>query len=281
MRLLVEMQANIHNRGSTKIRDGKMVWHLLTDMDNQFVEGLDVFPPARVLEKAESNIVAIIKIPDLNPGESFSPTVIMRIDTVTRDWLMEPLPVPDNELRNLRGTFCTMQKYWEIDDSIVQELSERIAESSGNDEAYARLALQVVRERVKLKTHLDIRLGAAEAAKMKEGDCDEHADLFIALTRAVKIPSRRVVGHIFRGRGDPEPHAWSEVYLENVGWIPVDPALGRFGTLTENYFSRIREGLVSERPTIQVIMNRANSEPVDIDEQVNMRILMNGKSKVR
>jgi transglutaminase-like putative cysteine protease len=171
-----------------------------------------------------------------------------------------------------------MQKYWEIEDSIVQELTERIAENSGNDEGYARLALQVVRERVKLKTLLDVRLGAAEAAKMKEGDCDEHADLFIALTRAVKIPSRRVVGHIFRGRGEPEPHAWSEVYLEDKGWVPVDPALGRFGTLTENYFSRIREGLVSERPTIQVMMNRGNSEPLDIEEQVNMRVLVNGRS---
>jgi transglutaminase-like putative cysteine protease len=255
-----------------------MIWHLLTDMDNQFVEGLDVFPPARVLEKAESNMVAIIKIPDLNPGESFSPTVIMRIDTVTRDWLMEPLPVPENELRNLRGTYCTMQKYWEIEDIIVQELTERIAENIGNDEDYARLALQVVRERVKLKTLLDVRLGAAEAARTKEGDCDEHADLFIALTRAVKIPARRVVGHIFRERDEPEPHAWTEVYLEDKGWVPVDPALGRFGTLTENYFSRIREGLVSERPTIQVMMNRANSEPLDIEEQVNMRVLVNGRS---
>ena len=272
------MQADIQNRGSTKIRDGKMVWHLLTDMDNQFVEGLDVFPPARVLDKAESNMVAIIKIPDLNPGESFSPTVILRIDTVTRDWLMEPLPVPENELQNLKGIYCSMQRYWEIEHSILQQLSERIAESSGNDEAYARLALQVERERVKLKTHLDVRIGAAEAAKTKEGDCDEHADLFIALTRAVKIPSRRVVGHFFRGKDEPEPHAWCEVYLEDKGWIPVDPALGRFGTLSENYFSRIREGLVSERPTIQVMMNRSNSEPVNIEEHVNMRVLVNGDS---
>jgi len=255
-----------------------MVWHLLTDMDNQFVEGLDVFPPARVLEKAESNIVAIIKIPELNPGENFSPTVILRIDTIARDWLLEPLMEHEDEIKKLRGIYCTMQKYWEIEDSIVQELTERIAENSENDETYAKLALQVVRERVKLKTLLEVRLGAAEAARGKEGDCDEHADLFIALTRAVKIPSRRVVGHFFRGGPEPEPHAWCEVYLKNIGWIPVDPALDRFGTLSERYFSRIREGLVSERPTIQVMMSRSNSEPLSIEEQVRMRILVNGRT---
>ncbi len=278
MRLLVEMQANVQNRGDVKMKDGRMLWHLLTDMDNQFLETLDVFPPARVLEKAESNMVAMVKIPELNPGESFSPTVIMRIDTISRDWLLQPAPVPKNELNMLRGTYCKLERYWEIDNPIVQELTERIAENSSNDESYARLALRVVRERVKLKTHLDVRLGAATAASGKEGDCDEHADLFIALCRAVKIPSRRVVGHFLRDGPEPEPHAWAEVYLEDKGWIPVDPALNRFGTLSENYFSRIREGLVSERPTIQVMMSRTGGNGPLIEEQVRMRVLVNGRS---
>ena len=158
LRLLVEMQANIQNRGTTKIKDGKMVWHLLTDMDNQFLEALDVFPPARVLEKAENNMVAIIKVPELNPGENFSPTVIMRVDTISRDWLLEPAPASKSELKQLRGTYCTLQKYWELNNPIIQELTERIAENSSNDESYARLAFQVVRERVKLKTHLVLRV---------------------------------------------------------------------------------------------------------------------------
>jgi transglutaminase-like putative cysteine protease len=270
------MQANVQNRDSTRIKDGRMVWHLLTDMDNQFVETLDVFPPARVLEKAESNMVAMIKIPDLHPGESFSPTVIMRLDTVSRDWMLETITTSEDELKRLRGTYCSVQKFWEVNDPIVQELSERIAENSSNDESYARLAYQVVRERVKLKTHLDVRLGAAEAARLKEGDCDEHADLLVALCRAVKIPSRRVVGHYFKGGPEPEPHAWSEVYLAEKGWIPVDAALGSFGTLSENYFSRIREGLVSERPTIQVMVARTGSQSPLIEEFVNMRVLANG-----
>ncbi len=276
LRLIIEMQANIHNRGSSKIRDGKMIWHLFTDMDNQFVESFDVFPPARVQEKAEKNMIALIKVPELNPGESFSPSVILRIDTLTRDWLLEPQPQSDNQIKQITGTYSSLQKYWEIDDPIIQEISERIAESSTSDESYARIASQVVRERVKLKTLLDVRLGAAEAAKGKEGDCDEHADLFIALTRVVKIPSRRVVGHVYRGHLEPEPHAWCEVFLKEVGWIPVDPALGRFGSLSEHYFSRIREGLVSERPTIKFKMNKASDAIPMIEEEVTMRVVANG-----
>ncbi len=276
MRLRIEMQADVHNRGTSKIQNGTMVWHLFTDMENQFVEAIDVFPPARVAEKAERNMIAQIKVPDLNPGESFSPTVILRIDTITRDWLMEPQTTPEQLVSRNRGMYCALQKYWEIEDDKIQELSQRAAERTGDDESYARLVFEMVRESVKLKTHLDERIGAARVLREKEGDCDEHADLFIALMRAVRIPARRVVGHVYRGLDEPEPHAWCEVFLEGKGWIPVDPALGNFGTLSENYFSRIREGLISERPTIQLKWSGIASQAPSVDETVKMSVLKNG-----
>jgi transglutaminase-like putative cysteine protease len=129
---------------------------------------------------------------------------------------------------------------------------------------------------VKLKTHLNERLGAARVVREKEGDCDEHADLLIALLRTVKIPARRVLGHFNRrGKNKPELHAWTEVFLERRGWIPVDAALGNFGTLTENYFSRIREGLVSVRPSFHLTWR--DGAPT-VEEDVKMTILENGDS---
>lgn len=272
------MQADVLNLGTARIRNGRMIWHLMTDMDNQFLEMIDVFPPAKILEKAESNIVAVIKVPDINPGENFSPTVVLRIDTTTRDWLIEQQSFTDLVKIQNRGRYCSLQKYWEIDNSLIQQLSQSIAERSDSDMKYVKLAYQVVRETLKLKNHMGERKGAAWAASEKEGDCDEHADLFVALTRAVRIPSRRVVGHYFRGGPEPEPHAWNEVFLENLGWIPVDAALGNFGVLTESYFSRIREGLVSLRPTIQFKMSKTGTESLQLDETVRMTVLKNGQT---
>lgn len=272
------MQANVHNRGSSKLTRGIMVWHLFTDIENQFVEMIDVFPPARVIEKAEKNMVAIVKVPELNPGESFSPTVVLRIDTTTRDWLMEPQETSEERIERNRGIYCSMQKYWEYDNPLIQELAQEAAERTGDDESYARLVFQMVRERMKLKTHLDERIGAARAVQEKEGDCDEHADLFVALLRAVRIPARRIVGHYYRGTQEPEPHAWCEIFLERNGWIPVDPALGNFGIMAEQYFSRIREGLVSERPTIHLKWSGIASEAPVVEEEVKMTILRNGQA---
>lgn len=278
MRLKIEMQANIHNLGNSKLKRGIMTWHLFTDMQNQFVEMIDVFPPARVTERAEKNIVAMIKIPELNPGESFSPTVILRIDTTTRDWLMESQDTSNQMMARNRGMYCTMQKYWETQDDIIQEISQKSAERTGDDESYARLIFNTVRDSVKLKTHLEERRGAARAIREKEGDCDEHADLFITLLRAMKIPARRIFGHYYKGESEPEAHAWCEVYLEQKGWVPIDPALGNFGTMTENYFSRIREGLISERPTLKLKWSGIASEPPSVEEEVKISILENGHS---
>ena len=276
MRLSIEMQANIYNRGTSRLRDGKMMWHLFTDMENQFVRSIDVFPPAKVTEKAEGNMMAIIKIPAINPGESFSPSVVLRIDTTTRDWLLEQQMIPPDMMNQIRGTYCTMQKFWEIDDSEIQNLSNRIAERTGNDESFCRLAFRTVRKQMKLKTNLDERKGAMRAIREKEGDCDEHADLFIALARAADIPARRVVGHIYKKDENPEPHAWAEAFLERHGWVPIDPALGNFGRMTEVYFSRIHEGLVSERPNISLKWNGIASMSPKIDEEVKMHIVKNG-----
>jgi transglutaminase-like putative cysteine protease len=278
MRLKIEMQADVHNRGSSKLKRGVMVWHLFTDIENQFVEMIDVFPPARVTEKAEKNMVAVVKVPELNPGESFSPTVVLRIDTITRDWLMETQPATTEHIARTRGIYCSLQKYWEYDDPLIQQISQEAAEKTRNDESYARLVFKIVRDRMKLKTHLDERIGASRAVREKEGDCDEHADLFIALLRAVRIPARRIVGHYYRGGPEPEPHAWCEMFLERNGWVPVDPALGNFGKLSEHYFSRIREGLVSERPTIHLKWSGAASETPVVEEEVRMTVLKNGQS---
>jgi transglutaminase-like putative cysteine protease len=278
VRLRIEMQADILNRGKSKIRNGRLIWHLFTDMDNQFVEMIDVFPPARVLKRAEKNMVAVMKVPEISPGEAFSPTVILRIDTTARDWLIEQQSIPESVRKQTIGMFSSMQKYWEVESPIIQTLSQSIAEKSDGDLSFSRLAFQAVRERVKLKTHLDERLGAKRAALEKEGDCDEHADLFIALTRAVKIPSRRIIGHFFKGQPKPEPHAWCEVFLEGRGWVPVDPALGRFGVLSENYFSRVREGLVSQRPTIQLKTRNSDTGLLSIVEDVTMTVVKNNQN---
>ena len=57
------------------------------------------------------------------------------------------------------------------------------------------------------------------------GDCNEHAHLYVALSRAAGIPARVAAGLAFVG-GKFYYHAWPEVFLQQ--WVAVDPTFGQF-----------------------------------------------------
>ena len=79
----------------------------------------------------------------------------------------------------------------------------------------------------------DSRQGAQKAAANPNySNCMEFTDLFIAMTRAANIPSRRVIGYANSPNSNLQPvglqgdilHAWAEYFDANTGiWHPVDP----------------------------------------------------------
>lgn len=66
---------------------------------------------------------------------------------------------------------------------------------------------------------------ALQVLQARQGDCNEHTVLYIALARAAGLPARTAVG-LVHVRGRFYYHAWPEVYLN--GWVAVDPTLGQF-----------------------------------------------------
>lgn len=58
-----------------------------------------------------------------------------------------------------------------------------------------------------------------------EGDCNEHATLFAALSRTAGVPTRLVAGAVYQ-EGAFYYHAWCEVWLDR--WVSVDPTFGQF-----------------------------------------------------
>jgi transglutaminase-like putative cysteine protease len=71
---------------------------------------------------------------------------------------------------------------------------------------------------------------ARDVLRTKIGDCNEHTALYVAMARAVGIPSRIAVGLVYLN-GAFFYHAWPEVYLRQGSgglWLPVDPTLNQF-----------------------------------------------------
>ena len=66
---------------------------------------------------------------------------------------------------------------------------------------------------------------ALQVLRSRSGDCNEHAQLYVALARAAGIPARIAAGLAYID-GKFYYHAWPEVFLRN--WVAVDPTFNQF-----------------------------------------------------
>jgi transglutaminase-like putative cysteine protease len=124
----------------------------------------------------------------------------------------------DPELRS----FLAPEDFIESDDPVlIQKAKELTAGAKDSWEAARRLSQWVAEE-----IGYDIPGGASarNTYDIREGECGAHSRLFAAFCRAVGIPARVVWGCMYVPNlgGSFGQHAWNEVYMGEIGWIPVD-----------------------------------------------------------
>jgi hypothetical protein len=69
---------------------------------------------------------------------------------------------------------------------------------------------------------------AADVLRERRAECQGHAYLFAALARALALPTRVVNGLVYMAEhGGFLYHTWNEVWLDGVGWRPVDATFGQ------------------------------------------------------
>ena len=86
----------------------------------------------------------------------------------------------------------------------------------------------------------------------RNGVCGDFSSLFMALTRALGIPIKYVVGVAYTDFEDANefvPHAWTEVYFPNEGWIPFDPTYGEFGYIDISHV-KLKESVDVDNPSV-------------------------------
>jgi transglutaminase-like putative cysteine protease len=64
-----------------------------------------------------------------------------------------------------------------------------------------------------------------QVLRLRTGVCQDFAHLFIAVARAMGVPTRYVSGYVYSGGGMPTvgaSHAWAEAWLPGRGWLGYD-----------------------------------------------------------
>ncbi len=106
----------------------------------------------------------------------------------------------------------------------------------------------------------------------RRGVCQDFTNLFICLARLLGIPARYVCGYIHAGqlfdtRQAQASHAWTQVYLPEVGWKGFDPTNGIL-TQTEHIRVAVGRNYRDATPTSGVIYVGGGGETLEVDVRV-------------
>ena len=99
---------------------------------------------------------------------------------------------------------------------------------------------------------------AIQVLESKQGDCNEHTVLYVALARSLGLPARTAVGLVYVN-GAFFYHAWPEVWLDE--WVAVDPTFGQYPADAAHI--RFVVGGLAQQIEIVRLIGRLNIEVLD------------------
>jgi len=200
------------------------------------------------------NLYALFEFNDVASGESVAVELQHRVAINELDF----------DLGDCEGAVPSMfvdpELHVESDAKQVVALAEELAEGRATACDKVRAFYNYVGDKVSYTGYDPADRGALLTLESLTGDCTDFADLLIALSRAAGIPARLIGGVTcctYGGCAEGDiKHDWLEVYLPGTGWVPMDPAWGRFPTDRETYFA----GMTPDHIVVTLGQNRATLE---------------------
>jgi transglutaminase-like putative cysteine protease len=145
------------------------------------------------------------------------------VDTHSADGIVIGAPEPLPPVFFLRATPLTAA------DAAIVELAREAAAGKDPLETLHGL-MHSARARLSYQPgHTDVETSAAVALQRGRGVCQDHAHLLIAAARAIGIPARYVSGYLWTGNDMQDhdaSHAWTEAFVDGLGWIGFDASNG-------------------------------------------------------
>ncbi|HEY2375798.1 MAG TPA: transglutaminase-like domain-containing protein [Gemmatimonadaceae bacterium] len=165
---------------------------------------------------------------DLRGFDLRSPRQSMHGDTmiVTREppeALAAPYALPDGG-RKILPELTMAEPLVQSNHPDIVRLARRLARGQHDPRIVAQRINQWVYDSLTKRITFGIP-SALQVLRARGGDCNEHAQLFVALARAAGIPARVDAGLAYID-GKFYYHAWPEVFLRD--WVSVDPTFGEF-----------------------------------------------------
>jgi transglutaminase-like putative cysteine protease len=126
----------------------------------------------------------------------------------------------------------------DVEDPTIVNLAKTITANKKNDCQKARSIYDYLQQKLTYEMYSSV--GALLTLEFGQGNCVGYSDLYAALSRATKIPTRIYTGIIYRtDTSDPNmiKHNWNHIYLPGIGFTPVDATLGDAAGEEDRFFA--------------------------------------------
>lgn len=213
--------------------------------------------PTDVVVDEDGNFLAKYR---LKPKEKFTIAVAGEVEVFSKPFRKINPNLTDSQ----KDIYTQPQRYWETDNAFIKDKAQELKTPQ---KIYEFVSSYLIYNNDRLNEAKVVRKGAASAySSPNDSVCMEFTDLFIAIARAAKIPTREVEGYAYTQNERLRPlslnlyegdvlHAWPEYWDNGKGWVQIDPTWGStsggldyFSKLDFNHITFVQRGMSSIQP---------------------------------
>ena len=191
------------------------------------IEITDVVPEPILVNYQNNLIHQITRSRNNTPKSVFKQNFVLPVFEVRANVNVTKIGNYKNTEKKLLSGALKADTLIPCDDKSVKELCEKIIGKEKNPWSKAKFIYDYMCENFSVLSK--VRKGDSDPLdliKKGNGDAYDFAVICTALLRAAEIPAYTDSGILVNQDLQTQTHWWCEFYIDKVGWIPCDPALG-------------------------------------------------------
>ncbi len=191
------------------------------------VEITDVVPEPILVNYQNNLIHQITRSRNNTPKSVFKQNFVLPVFEVRANINVTKIGSYKNTEKNLLSGALKADTLIPSDDKAIKELCNKIVGKEKNPWNKAKLIYEYMCENLSVLSK--VRKGDSDPLdliKKGNGDAYDFAVIYTALLRAAEIPAYTDSGVLVNQDLQTQTHWWCEFYIDKVGWVPCDPALG-------------------------------------------------------
>jgi hypothetical protein len=178
--------------------------------------------------------VHVYLLEGLEPMLTYNVTQTTWFERYTVETQIQESNVPSeyNSDRKLYQVYTSQDEFVPAENEKISQLAKRVVGRIRNPYSKARAIYDYIIDTFSFTT-TPSETDIVKSLNEKEGDSYIYALLFTSMLRSVGVPSRPIAGYVVYGNKRTQIHHWSEFYVSNFGWVPVDCVLGDGGIVMD------------------------------------------------